>query len=657
MRQNPFKSLKTAKLSLGIGFGIFISPAISCSPVESIPFREAAVPDWYEAHRIHAHTRISPLAHSKYEASAQQQIRSGKKAHTSPVQAWLSAYKNAGAGFKNLGAPAFTRHIKTQAEDPIWPSAVPVDAQGQPQLKQIENQVQPMVKEAHAAGRKFLAYYWDVSDTRMFKLHPEWGCKSVNGTPTGHQAKGQYLDISSPFGEIVSQRLQELQSYDVDGVYLDFRHYPPEGCYGTALESSFHQANPNFARRDKTSLAYQEALKQFQAKTMATVMNRWSDQFRNDPNFAFIVSTTSLPTLVNPEMTTDLARAGIPKTEYHVATRPGINLGLFRTNPDLMLNKPSDAVQMALGWNLLRSVSGAPPHVWINGVPTYEQLFSAVGAVVTHGGVANIDVDELNITAAVNRQGATPRDVLEKIFALDKQLGPLFDKTVPVRRVAVHFSEEARNKRNLRKRWTEVAGPVTEVFELLLDKQVPTAVIDDRILAEGDLSAYQYIISPTASELSTQQQENIDRNNVKLLPIKAPSLFNRSQNYRKALAPLLNNPSTRPVTIEALPEGYHAVLWSAPHKQRTLLSIVAPSFAQVQTQTLANPLSKQAVKSMPSQRNQPVSVEIDWKQLGYSNQAICAIDGLTGQSLGRAHQQVQFELKAQWHLLSFEPCS
>ncbi|PZD74093.1 hypothetical protein C1752_01480 [Acaryochloris thomasi RCC1774] len=657
MRQNRLKSLPTTKLSLAIGFGVLVSPAIACAPVESIPFRGAAVPDWYEAHRIHAHSRISPLAYARYKKNAQRRAQKGKPAYPPRIQTWLEAYRKAGAGFKKLGAPAFTRHIKTQDEDPIWPSAVPVDAQGRPQLRQVKNQVQPMVTEAHAAGRKFLAYYWDVSDTRMFKLNPEWGCKTVNGAPAGHKAKGQYLDISSPFGDVVAQRLQELQRYGADGVYLDFRHYPPEGCYGTALESSFRQANPRLARRKRTFPTYQEALKQFQAKAMAKVMNEWSEQFRNDPNFAFIVSTTSLPTLVNPEMTADLARAGIPKTEYHVATRHGINLRLFRNHPDLLLNKPSDAVQMALGWNLLRTISGASPHVWINGVPTYEQLFSAVGAVVTHGGVANVDVDELNITAAVNRRGATPRDVLEKIFALDQQLGPLFEGAAPVRRVAVHFSETSRNKRSLRKRWIDVAGPVTEVFELLLDKQIPTAVIDDRILAEGDLSVYQHIISPTVSELSEQQQKNIDRHNVKLLSIEAPPAFNRTRRYRKALTPVFKDPAMTPVKIEALPEGYQAVLWSAPKKQKTLLSIISPSFSQVQTQTLAHPLSTQGIKSLPSTRSQPVSIEIDWQQLGYSNQTICATDGLTGQSLGRPRQRMKVDLKAQWHLLSFEPCS
>ncbi len=652
MHQNPLKSLKPAQL-FAIGFGALISPAIACGPVESLPLRGAAVPDWYESHRIHAHTRLSPLTQARYLKSTRRR----KKVNASFGKTWLKSYKKAGAEFKKLGAPALTRHVKTQAEDPIWPSTVPVDAQGQPQLRDIKNQVQPMIDEAHAAGRKFLAYYWDVSDTRMFKQHPEWGCKTVQGSPEAHKAKGQYLDISSPFGDVVSHRLQELQSFKADGVYLDFRHYPPDGCYGTALETSFRQENPQFASRKKTSPAYQEALKQFQGKTMAKVMNRWSEKFRNDPNFAFIVSTTSLPSLVNPEMTTDLARAGIPKTEYHIATRTGINLRLFRTHPDLKRNKPSDAVRMALGWNLLRTTSGASPHVWINGVPNYEQLYSAVGAVVTHGGVANVDVDELNITSDKNRKGATPRDALEKIFALDQKLGPLFEGAAPVRRVAIHFSEESRNKRRLRKRWTDVAGPVTEVFGLLLDKQIPTAIIDDRTLAEGDLSAYQQIISPTVSELSTQQQQNIASQNVELLSIEAPPSPNRSKGYREALQPLFKDPAMRPLKIEGLPEGHQAVLWSAPEKKKTIVSIIAPSFSEVQTQTLASPLKNQGIRRVSRRKSQPVSIEINWEQLGYSNQDICATDGLTSQSLGRTRQRMTFALKSEWHLLSFEPCS
>lgn len=69
-------------------------------------------------------------------------------------------------------------------------------------------------------------------------------------------------------------------------------------------------------------------LRAAQGTRLAGIIASWHAHIAN-PDFALIVSTATLPTLINPEMVGDLARTGIPKTELQIVTRAGPDLLLF----------------------------------------------------------------------------------------------------------------------------------------------------------------------------------------------------------------------------------------------------------------------------------------------------------------------------------------
>jgi hypothetical protein len=101
------------------------------------------LPRWFDANRVQGHTRLI-LSTTWYETPE---------------------FTQAAAGFRELGAGAFTRHVKRGDEDPWWPTALPVDADGTPHssrpreingviLEPGENVAEEIIDEAHAEGLK-----------------------------------------------------------------------------------------------------------------------------------------------------------------------------------------------------------------------------------------------------------------------------------------------------------------------------------------------------------------------------------------------------------------------------------------------------------------------------------------------------------------------
>ena len=119
------------------------------------------------------------------------------------LRPWLDtpAFAGAAAGFKSLGAAAFTRHVKKRKDDPWWPTAEPIALDGLPLsdrdriidgalVARGRNLAQEMIDEAHAEGMKIAAYYWHMSEESLVEspeldvdLYKDWICKDHDGTP------------------------------------------------------------------------------------------------------------------------------------------------------------------------------------------------------------------------------------------------------------------------------------------------------------------------------------------------------------------------------------------------------------------------------------------------------------------------------------------
>lgn len=636
-------------LLLILGSGLLSHSTVSSETEVEIPLSGAVTPDWFTETRIHAHTRLSPLAWKR---------RAGddplEKFLFDKGDAWIEAYDGAEAALSEMGVSVYTRHGKTMDEDPPWPSSVTQKSDAPAQNKNTTDMISPIIARARAEGLHPLIYYWDNADESIRLSNPEWVCKDKHGGVVGHAVKGPHLDISSGYKQVVATRLSELFELGAAGIYLDWRHFPPKGCFGTEMEQRFRTEHPALAKLSARSDIFWNEYQLFQARVMAETLNEWTKQFRKQTDFALLVSVTSLPNLVNREMTYDLARTGIPKTEYHIATRRGLMNYLFQYNPDLLLRVPSAETRMTFGWSMLRSVSQSSPHVWINGVPTLEQLMLAAGAVVSTGGILNVDVDERNITRATNDIGVTPRKVLEQIYRLNDQVGPLFNNADPLKYVAIHFSEKERNKHGRRGAWVNVIEPVLNIYETLVAAGIPVVGIDDRILAEGDLSAYEFVISPVTSPMA---ENNLTKHGAALTHIPAPNIFsfNRKKYYRKQLSIVIDKYNKDPETVKLIHSNLddYVVTWEDKSTDRILVSIVKP-FSKVQTGSKTLPASKPYFSLTNKERAEST---LSIQSSRFEKTAYCAFDGLTGNSLEMINNEIQVPGPSAWQVVEIKPCA
>jgi hypothetical protein len=366
-----------------------------------------AVPEWFTTYRVHGHTRLG-------------------------LRQWrdTSEFTNAAQGFKLLGAHVFTRHVKSADEDPWWPTGV------QPLPRNV---VASFISDAHAQGLRIIACYWHMSEKALEELHPKWVCRNANGGAIRAARRGRYLDLTGAYREMVLMRLRELATMGADGLFFDFRHLPPRGCWRTALAAAWQERTgaPPLEPDDCDPL-YQQFL-DFKAAQIEQTFLYWRDQLKVEfPNVVFIVSTTTIPALTDREMTTRLARlADSAKNEYQHALRGRFSKGVFdeptddrRCESAVVLRRPSAHVRQALGWTVLRDAAdGRPPHIWVRGVPNSAHARAFAASLLTFGCIANMDVHEYHLSEAtqgeVIPEGKTRKNALKHAFALGNTVSPV----------------------------------------------------------------------------------------------------------------------------------------------------------------------------------------------------------------------------------------
>jgi hypothetical protein len=428
-----------------------------------------SLPAWFLANRVKGHTRLSFSAW-----------------HGTPE------FAQAAAGFKALGAGAFTRHVKTRDEDP-WPGTV----------------WQEIIDEAHAEGLKIVAYYWHQT---LAAHDEEWVCHMPDGSEIEGE-RGIHLDITGPYRETVLEHLRRLADLGADASMFDERHLPPRGCWGSALEEAFiaETGQPSAPPPDDANPLYRQFL-DFKAQKIEDTFAYWRDEVKKKhPEVVFIVSTTTIPGLTDREMTTRLARvADSSKNEYRLALNDALTKDVFKKDHELA---PDDHVRQAVGWTVLRdSAEGRPPHIWISGVPNVNHACAAAGSLVAFGCIANMDVDEQSLLGTKEpADGKTPLEGLRAAFELGRDTSPHLAAAQPVRWAAVHFAERARNARGdkYRQAWEEVLWPFVGAFQAFSEDGLPVGIVNDHQLARGELAGYRVLVLPDRGKLTATQEQAV----------------------------------------------------------------------------------------------------------------------------------------------------
>jgi hypothetical protein len=489
-------------------------PAPGQGPTLPVPPRK--LPGWFVGNRVHGQTRL--VFGDRWDGSVQ--------------------FLHAAEGFKELGARVFTRHVKSAAEDPPWPTALPTRISDRRPLsdgprvirgvtvgpgRDVANEI---IAEAKSQDMRIVVYYWHMSEASISDPHPDvepnddWVCKHYQDGPIVHDPRGTYLDITGDYRDVVLRRLLELADRGADGFNFDERHLPPEGCWGSSLAAAW-EAEKGVAvpPPDESNELYLEFL-EFKARKIEDTFLYWREQVKaRHPNVVFAVSTTTIPALTSREMTTRLVRiADSAKNEYRLAVNPAMSKGVFPKpgeDPAGKLDPPPDHVRQALGWTVLRDAAdGRPPRIWAPGLPTVEHAQGFAASLLTFGCIAHMDVDDRAVYGpAEPREGKTPLDGIQEAFKLGDDVSPHLADVEPLRWAAVHFSERTRNKRKAEytDAWREVLWPLVGAYQVLCEDGLPAGVVNDEQLERGSLSGYRLLFLPNPDELTKIQKQRVSQ--------------------------------------------------------------------------------------------------------------------------------------------------
>ena len=603
---------------------------------------DTRVPAWLESNRVHGLTRL-PLIHPR------------QGIERSFYDSDLSA--TAALRMRELGARVFVRHAKSADEDPWWPSAAPEEVSGESRysaprdnegvfLERDRNPIQDYINEARANDMPVILYYADSGEQTLAAEHPDWICRSASGEGLTHVSKGFFLDLTSGYGDVVLTRLLELADMGADGIYLDFRHMPANGCWGTELERGFVESTGAVAPPVQNTPEYLRFVRYF-ADRVVEVLSGWEEALAAEyPDVQLMVSVTSVPALTRADMSSRLAAVASPKSEFHIPVARGQSNSVFSRNPDL--HAPDDDVRIAFGWSLLRDVAEEDlPHIWTASAPDRDHLLAFVSAATAYGMIAAVDVVEELLSPDGAIDGLFTREDIAAAFDLGSRISPELSGTRPVRWAGVHFSESARDLflRDSERAWEQVLLPAVAAFDALTRLGMPVKVVtDDMLLAAGldDLSVL-HVAAPRLTD--AEQQAVLDRFTARggvLLSGERGGGWATEIAYEQGIDELTSELAAHvddsPVSADGLPDGVHLVAHRSPPgvtDPRVVLA-VTNRFDFVQSFTIGDLPLQEPVN--PSPPVVPAGVEIRLTAplldaLAPMESGLSVRDAVTGQAL------------------------
>jgi hypothetical protein len=153
-------------------------------------------------------------------------------------------------------------------------------------------------------------------------------------------------------------------------------------------------------------------------------------------------------------------------------------------------------------------------------------------------------------------------------------------RTKPVRWVAIHFSEAARDRRwpNAQRIWKEVVWPSLGPFEALCRARLPVAYVSDAQLEAGQLEGYKVLVLPTPKELTAAQQKAVEQFRGAVIEMDANIYFDNpnehDQQVKAFLAHVRGAASQPPIEVTGGPAKMHAVAWKKTSGEATVINLV-----------------------------------------------------------------------------------
>ncbi len=413
------------------------------------------------------------------------------QAHTRLGLRWMDKpiFSEAGAAFAAMGAKVFARHIKSGDEGAWWRSAVGAVS---PRVKN-RDLARQVIDEAHKSGEKIIAYSRHMEDKAAAAAHPDWVCVDARGRPLSSR-RGKYLCFNSPYADFVQTRLLELVERGADGFYFDEAHQPKQGCWCRYCKKRFRaETGLELPKGYRPFDLHWNKLREFTNATIERTFLRWRKAIHEKrADCVLLISSNTLPGLEAPTLSTRLLRiADSVKTEWGLADRRGSNR-IFEFAPEL--RRPERGLRMAQGWDLARDAAdGRPAHVWTHGFEKEQHILLAAAAVLGHGCIPNLDVQEKDL----------PDARFEKAFALAARVSPALVGKRPWKDTLLHYPQAARDQllTDPLARWQQVLGPFQQAYAALARQRRPFALLTDSQFVEGIPEECRCLVLPSPDRI------------------------------------------------------------------------------------------------------------------------------------------------------------
>jgi hypothetical protein len=560
-------------------------PAVEMRPDWLDQAADYRLPAWYDEHRVQAHTRLGTAYMTK------------------------DVFLNAAAGFREMGADVFVRHIQAHTQGAWWPSKV---AAIHP-LAENRNLAKEIIDDAHRTGCRLIVYHVHMYDRLLGAEHPDWVCRDPSGEPIGHNTM-PFMCYNSPYPDLYLQRALELVDLGADGFYFDFVHMPKTGCWCDNCRREFKRATGlDHPQRVDAEDPLWRKLAEFNDGVIERTFLKWREGIhRRNPECVMLISSHLWSGMTDHHLNNRLFRiADSVKMEFSIPIRTGPNR-IFSVDPSLAAPEPD--VRLALGYTLARDAAdGRPSHIWTHGLLDEAATLYATAGMVAHGCIANLDVPESTI----------PNPMFKKAFELGGRISPYFAATSPTRWAAIHFAEQARDALapDESRQWKEVLYPLYGVYRTLLRAHLPVGVVTDSQLEEGRLDGYRVLFLPVADRLTPRMKAAVEAfQSSGGLVIEqregwqwhAPDggLERAATAFMAEASPQL---AAAPVRVTGGPEKMHAVSFTARAGNRLTVALVN-DFSWVYTGQKPDPERIAELTETPQPcRGVTIGIRSDWQ--------------------------------------------
>ncbi|MCZ7649081.1 MAG: hypothetical protein M5U26_28145 [Planctomycetota bacterium] len=388
--------------------------------------------------------------------------------------------------------------MKSGKEGAWWPTEL---GDVVPEARE-RNLAKEILDSAHALGQRVLVYHRHMEDEAMLNAHPEWACLTSKGEQVD-AGRGIHMCLNTPYADYFLKRMLELVDFGADGFYFDEEHMPPAGCWCPACKDGFAKLTgleppPN---EDHTSPLWHKFV-DYNNRVVEQAFLKWrAGLHAKRPDVVMLISSNSYPAMIERHLTQRLWRAtDSVKTEFHVAARKGKYQFLDR-NPQLF--RPEPDVRIGFAFDLSRDAAdGRPPHIWTHGVPDEKSLLFATGGLLTHGAIANLDMNEKTI----------PNPSFKSSFDLGRKVSPFLAGTRPASWALIHYSELARDVYATDEAawWAREMLPVLGAYEALLHARRPAGVLTDSQFEEGRFGGAKVLFLPAPEHLTEPMRKQAD---------------------------------------------------------------------------------------------------------------------------------------------------